>query len=64
MRERIKEEAPPGARLVWDEAAGRLVLRVPKSESPPAPRAKPPQSASFAIIDRVLAAASKAAKEA
>jgi hypothetical protein len=54
MRERIKEEAPPGARLVWDEAAGRLVLRVPKSESPPAPRAEPPQSASAAIIDRVL----------
>jgi hypothetical protein len=50
MRERIKEEAPPGARLVWDEAVGRLVLRVPKSESPPASQA----STTITIIDRVL----------
>jgi hypothetical protein len=31
-RELVDQVCPPGARLVWDEAIGKLVVRVPKAK--------------------------------
>jgi hypothetical protein len=54
-KQRISEEAfPPGAKLVWSEKENKLVLRVPKSERPPAPPAPEPDASATSTIDRVL----------
>jgi hypothetical protein len=60
-KQRIIEEAfPPGAKLVWSDKDNKLVLQVPTAQASHPRPAKPPQSASITIIDRVLAGAPKA----
>jgi len=58
-KERIIEEGlPHGAKVVWSDKENRLVLQVPKRVTrPAAPNPQPGDS--VAIIDRILAGASK-----
>jgi hypothetical protein len=51
-RQSGSDAIPPGAKLVWSETEGKLIVRVPKASGPATPAHQP--SASFTIIDRVL----------
>jgi hypothetical protein len=57
---RVSEEGfPPGAKLVWDETVGRLVLQVPKKPKPATAASSSTECHSRDNIDRILAGAPK-----